>query len=116
MKTHVYWHAERRGSGLAGDLAAHAVLLPPYDEYTVAYRDRAAALDPRHAEAARNGILGPTILLKGRVAGTWTRRLENGRVAVALTPFAPPGKASARAVAAAADRYGRFLGRSVDIR
>jgi hypothetical protein len=76
----------------------------------------AKALDPRHAEAARNGILGPTILLKGRAAGTWTRRLENGRVAVALTPFVPPSKASARAVAAAVDRYGRFLGRSVDIR
>jgi len=53
--------------------------------------------------------------LKGRVAGTWTRRLENGRVAVALAPFAPPSKASARAVAAAADRYGRFLGLPVDI-
>ena len=111
----VYWYAERKGSALARDLAAHAVLLPPYDEYTVAYRERAAALDPRHAEAARNGILGPTILLKGRAAGTWTRRLENGRVAVALTPFAPSGTASARAVAAAAGRYGRFLGRSVDI-
>jgi len=111
----VYWHAERRGSALSRDLAAHAVLLPPYDEYTVAYRDRGAAIDPRHAEAARNGILGPTILLKGRVAGTWTRRLANGRLAVALTPFAALGRSAALSTAAAAARYGRFLGRPIDI-
>ena len=113
----VYWQADRRVLTPARDPAvtSHAVLLPPYDEYTVAYRDRAAALDPRHAEAARNGILGPTILLKGRAAGTRARRLENGRIAVALKPFAPSGTASARAVAAAAGRYGRFLGLPVDI-
>ena len=113
----LYWHADRRGPTPARDPAvtSHAVLLPPYDEYTVAYRDRAAALDPRHAEAARNGIFSPTMLLKGRVAGTWTRRFANGGVAVALTPFAPPSAASARAVAAAVHRYGRFLGRPVDI-
>ena len=56
----------------------HAVLLPPYDEYTVAYQRPRAALDPKHAAAARNGIFGPTILLDGRIAGTWTRRLTRG--------------------------------------
>jgi hypothetical protein len=76
-----------------------------------AHRDRLQ----RHAEAARNGILGPTILLKGRVAGTWTRRLANGRVAVALTPFAALGRSAALSTAAAAARYGRFLGRPIDI-
>ncbi len=58
----------------------HAVLLPPYDEYTVAYKDRSAALDPKHAAAARNGIFSPTILIDGRIAGTWTRRLTKDAV------------------------------------
>jgi hypothetical protein len=89
----------------------HAVLLPPYDEYTVAYRDRSAALDPAHAAAARNGIFSPTIVLDGRIAGTWTRRLTKDGVAIALQPFATLTRARARAVAAAADRYGRFIGR-----
>ena len=42
--------------------AAH--LLPPFDEYTVAYKDRTAVLDPKHATYARSaGLLSPTIVL-----------------------------------------------------
>ena len=89
----------------------HVVLLPPYDEYTVAYRDRSAALDPKHAAAARNGIFSPTIVLDGRIAGTWTRRIEPDAASIALQPFTALTGATARAVAAAAARYGRFLGR-----
>ena len=89
----------------------HVVLLPPYDEYTVAYRDRSAALDPAHAAEARNGIFRPTIVVDGRIAGTWTRRLERDAVTIALKPFTALTGAPARRVAAAAARYGRFLGR-----
>ena len=96
-------------------LRPHAVLLPPYDEYTVAYRDRSAALDPVHAAAAKNGIFSPTIVLDGRIVGTWTRRLSRDAVAIALKPFAPLAGARARGVAAAAARYGRFLGRPARI-
>jgi hypothetical protein len=113
----VYWRADSKNTALlrAFRIASHAALLPAYDEYTVAYRDRGAALDPAHAEVARNGIFSQTVLVKGRVAGTWTRQLPNGRVAVALKPFAPLSGASARAVTAAAEHYGRFLGRPVEI-
>jgi hypothetical protein len=93
----------------------HVALLPPYDEYTVAYRDRSAALDPAHAAAAKNGIFSPTVVLDGRIVGTWTRRLSRGEVAIALKPFAPLTGARARSVAAAAARYGRFLGRPAHI-
>ena len=91
------------------------MLLPPYDEYTVAYKDRSAALDPKHAAAARNGIFSPTIVIDGRIAGTWTRRLTKDAVEVGLKPFAPLTGARARSVAAAAARYGRFLGRTARI-
>jgi DNA glycosylase AlkZ-like len=93
----------------------HAVLLPPYDEYTVAYRDRRAALDPKHAAAARNGIFGPTLVLNGRIAATWTRRLTKDGVAVAVQPFSRLSGTQARAAAAAVARYGRFLGRPARI-
>ncbi|HEX3646034.1 MAG TPA: winged helix DNA-binding domain-containing protein [Vicinamibacterales bacterium] len=89
----------------------HAVLLPPYDEYTVAYRDRSAAVDPAHAGASRNGIFSPTIVLDGRIAGTWTRRIEADAVTVALKPFATLSGAKARRVAREAIRYGTFIGR-----
>jgi hypothetical protein len=88
----------------------NVVLLPPYDEYTVAYLDRSAALDPRHAAASRNGIC-PTLVIDGRIAGTWTRRLTKDGVAIALQPFSRVSGGHARAVAAAVDRYRRFIGR-----
>jgi DNA glycosylase AlkZ-like len=114
----LYWHNERSAPAVARDtvVSLHAVLLPPYDEYTVAYRDRGAVLDPRHKAAARHGIFNPTILLKGRVIGTWLRQQGDGRAAVTLKPFAPLRGASARAVTAAAGRYGRFIEKPVEIR
>jgi hypothetical protein len=90
-------------------------LLPPYDEYTVAYRDRTAALDPKHAVAARNGIFSPTILIDGRVAGLWTRRLDKDAVAINLQPFAALTRDQMRRISTQAARYGRFLGRSARI-
>jgi hypothetical protein len=91
------------------------LLLPPYDEYTVAYRDRSAALDPKHAAAARNGIFSPTIVLDGRIAGTWTRQLSRDAVTVSLKPFSRLSGVNARLVARAGARYGRFLGRPARI-
>jgi hypothetical protein len=91
-----------------------AILLPPYDEYAVAYRDRGAALDPQHAAAAaRNGIFSPTIVIDGRIVGTWARRLTSGGVALTPARFAKLTIQRRRAVAAAADRYAQSLRRPV---
>jgi hypothetical protein len=86
----------------------HVVLLPPFDEYTVAYLDRSAALDPRHAARTRNGIVSPTIVIDGRIAGTWAR-VEKARDVIVLPrhlrTFTRP---ESRALAAAVDRYRAF--------
>ena len=88
-----------------------AWLLPPYDEYTVAYKDRSAVLDPAHGgRISGNGIFYPVIVLDGRVAGTWKRAIKKGSVVITLSPFAPLKKKQRQAVAAAAERYGSFLG------
>ena len=92
--------------------APHLVLLPAYDEYTVAYLDRSAALDPRHAAASRNGIC-PTIGIDGRIAGTWTRTLTSAGVTIALQPLIALKPAQRRVLTAAAERYGRFLARPI---
>jgi len=89
-----------------------AWLLPPFDEYTVAYRDRSAVLDPAQGRAliSTNGIFYPAIVLDGRVAGTWKRTIAKGAVTITLSPFAPLKKKERQAIAAAAERYGAFLG------
>jgi hypothetical protein len=94
---------------------AAAFVLPPWDEYLVAYRDRSFALGDR-ARAAGPALIGrPLVLLDGRVRGTWRRELAATTARVTVEPWAPLGAAERRAVERAVARYGRFLGREVTL-
>ena len=76
------------------------------------YGDLGALLD-RSQGAVRptqNGMVSATILVDGRVVGTWRRTLGRAGVAVELLPFAPLSARRRRTLAAAARRYARFLG------
>ena len=86
-------------------------LLPVYDEYTVAYRDRSAILAAEFAERpdAGNGIFRAPILIDGHIVGTCTRALKKGQVVVMPNLFRPLATAERAALAAAVERYGAFL-------
>jgi hypothetical protein len=92
-----------------------AYLLPAYDEYTVAYQDRRAVLDPVYAKLpqAGNGIFNPTIVIDGQVVGTWRRSFKKDGLVITPSPFAKLNEAETRALTAAANRYGKFIGASV---
>jgi hypothetical protein len=101
-----YWRAPTTPS--APPDAPTAYLLPPYDEYTVAYRDRSAVLEPAHMEVTRNGIFSPIIVVDGLVVGTWKRSFSKRAVTVETSPFVALTPEQERAVAAATQRYQRF--------
>jgi len=63
---------------------ARAHLLPPYDEYTVAYQDRSAAgAAPKAvASAMESWLLSPNVVLDGKVAGVWKRTVRADRPTV----------------------------------
>ena len=106
-----YWSGPE--SPPAAGSGPDAYLLPPYDEFTVAYRDRSAFLDPALLEEAMHGI-GPSIIIEGRLAGTWKRTLTKSEVVINVSPLASLGPLSMEheaAVAEAAERYAKFLGR-----
>jgi hypothetical protein len=87
-----------------------ACLLPPFDEYIVSYKDRRAVLDSAHAtKVAYGGMLAPTVVVDGKIVGTWKRVFQRDAVVVTPSYFSELGETEARAVAAAAERYGRFL-------
>lgn len=95
-----------------------AYLLPGFDEYILGYRDRSAMLDP--AVAAKtvigsNGMMLPTVVIDGVVAGTWKRTAGKGKLALRLHPFSPPGAVQKRLVTEAAERYGVFMGMPVSL-
>lgn len=87
-------------------------LLPPFDEYTVAYKDRGAIIDPAFARRvnAGGGILNAVVVVNGIVAGTWKRSLRGDAVDIAVAPFREWTAEERRALEKAGARYGKFLG------
>jgi hypothetical protein len=86
-------------------------LLPAFDELVVGYTQREALGEPRAlAHILRGGIIGPALVLNGKLIGRWSRALKPGQVAVTLEPTVKLAKASARAMHEVARRYARFLG------
>lgn len=96
------------------DAALRVLLLPAFDEYTVAYTDRSAVLDPKFAkrEDSKHGIGYPPLVIDGQVVGTWKRTLKKDHVAIELNPFRRLSKDEKKAIASVADRYGAFVGLS----
>ncbi len=88
-------------------------LLPNYDEYLIAYRDRGAVIDPQRS---RNlGVFTSLeyphhIVVDGRVAGSWRRTLGPKAASVTTKFYARPSAAARAAIAAEAARYGEMLG------
>lgn len=90
-----------------------AYLLPGFDEYLLGYTDRGAALAPQDAPKIHpggNGVFSPTIVVDGRVVGSWKRTLKKRAVTIEFDPFRPFTDAEQDAIAEAAGRYGDFLG------
>ncbi|HKQ03539.1 MAG TPA: winged helix DNA-binding domain-containing protein [Blastocatellia bacterium] len=105
-----YWLSPAMTISKAPQPATH--LLPPYDEYTVAYKDRSAVLDPSYAKRVNtgNGVFSPAVVVEGQLVGLWTRTLKKDTVVIMPTPFEEFSAAARRAIARAANRYGEFLG------
>jgi hypothetical protein len=116
-----YWRNGRGGGGGAGGTSGGrggegwrmAHLLPAFDEYLVAYRDRDAVLDRRLAGRVNRGggILNPVVIIGGRVVGRWRRTLGSGVVRVGVDWFARPAAGTRGLLKSAAQRYAAFLGR-----
>lgn len=93
--------------------ATPVVALPPFDEYYLSYADRTVACAPESLAAVgpgSNGIVRPTIVARGEVAGVWTHSTAIGRHAEDPVPelFAPGAATDAEVVAALA-RYAAFI-------
>jgi len=108
-----YWIAEAPPATKDSSPTAH--LLPAYDEYTVAYKDRSAALNPKYSKLPNygHGIFNPTIVVDGQVVGTWKRTLKKGALVITPSPFTKLKRAETHTISEAASRYGKFLGASI---
>jgi Winged helix DNA-binding domain len=88
-------------------------LLPAFDNYLLGYKDRTAILEPElHMHVYQGGWILPTVLVDGRVVGTWA--LERAKGKVRISPFAPLKSRVRAQVDAEISDLGRFLGRDID--
>ena len=93
-----------------------AHLLPNFDEYTVAYRDRTAihagrAFDPAHF--SYGNVLSNIVTIGGEVRAAWRRVAASSALRVAVLPLDPLDAEERAAIAEAARRLAGFLARDV---
>jgi hypothetical protein len=85
-------------------------LLPSYDEYAVAYKDRSDILPAGHPSTTGYGIFKPIVVINGEVSGTWTRKEANQHITVTTQLISPRNKAAVDKAAAA---YAAFMGKKL---
>jgi hypothetical protein len=105
-----YWSATPRS--VAAARGCTALLLPNYDEYLIAYKDRGGVVDSARAAnivARSNGAFPHHLVIDGRLAGSWTRTLRGNSVLIEVAPYNKLTPAQSRAVMSAVDCYGEFL-------
>ncbi len=95
------------------DAALPVLLLPAFDEYTVAYSDRSVAAGPSVLGSIGHGLF-PNILVDGRIAGTWKRTLRGNGVDVKLRLLRTLNKKEQAGLASAVERYVAFLGHPLE--
>ena len=92
------------------DVSARGVyLLPGFDELILGYKDRTASLDAKYEPQicpGGNGVFQPTIVVDGKVVGTWKRAIKKGRLVVTANPFKTLSKAKLKTPA---KHYGRYM-------
>lgn len=92
-------------------------LLPNYDEFFIAYRDRRAILDRVEGVVRLQGsaaVFGHVIEIDGQLVGGWRRVVTPQSVEVQTTYFAKINAAERKAVETQIERYKAFVGNSTD--
>jgi hypothetical protein len=86
-------------------------LLGHFDALLLGYRGRDLLLDPAHRGRvqAGGGMIQPTVLAGGRIAGTWRLERRGRTAALTVEPFTELPRGSRAGLRAEADDLGRFL-------
>ena len=111
-----YWTV---GDSVAADASRSNTvhLLPVYDEYLVAYRDREAVPHAAASIPASSGGLSflHALVVGGQVAGTWRTTRRAGKLSVDVIAMKRLTPAARRGVAEVMERYQRFLDAEVSL-
>jgi hypothetical protein len=110
-----YWSA---GSGgrMKGKVG-RVHLLPAFDEFLIAYRDRSATLAEAHLRrtVSTNGIFRPIVIVDGEVAGMWKRSTGKDGVTLAVSLFHPATRTVMKLIGQESRAIAAFLKKEVKL-
>lgn len=111
FKKETYWlKQESKTSGLS-----NVLLLPSYDEYIISYKDRSQMVDNAASKKviSSNGIFWPVVLVNGKVAGKWSRKIINNEVKINYDLFSPVSSSAKRKLKKSASQYAKFINKKI---
>jgi hypothetical protein len=113
IESTTYWSVA--GAARPPRLAPAAHLLPVYDEYLIAYKDRDVAFDPRTRafDRSQRDDYGNYLVIGGQFAGAWRWVLGERKIVLHLTPYRRLTQADTRLLREAANRLSVFASRPV---
>ena len=109
LKTHEEWLDE-----LPADIPI-VRLLPRFDIYLLGYQKRDLAVPSQYAKRinAGGGIVHPTVLVDGRIVGTWKSKREKNHLVVMVEPFEHLAPEIDEGLEKEVEDIARFLGERV---
>lgn len=89
LKAHAAWLDELSAHAPAQDHTPIVRLLPRFDTYLLGYQKRDLSVPLQHAKRvnAGGGMIHPTVMVDGRVAGTWKSTSRRNYLDVVVEPF-----------------------------
>jgi hypothetical protein len=111
------WMSNERRAARTSTSPAH--LLPGFDELMLGYKDRSAMVAARHAGRivpGSNGMFLSTLVLDGRVCGTWRRSAPAKGVVLEASPFGRLSAAQKKSFGVPRARYADYLGQPATLR
>ena len=100
------------------DPIPEALLLPGFDEYLLGFKDRSLFMRPQDMQAVvpgGNGMFRATAVHRGRVLGTWSKRVLSKKVVITVTPLGSVNASTRSAFEAPLADYARYLGKTAEL-
>jgi hypothetical protein len=93
-------------------------LLPLFDPYLLAHRDKDHLLGARHYKSVyRNqGWISPVVLMHGQIAGTWSHKLQNKKLLLRVEPFGKLSKPERAGIERESESLAGFFESTLELR
>ncbi|HVI47920.1 MAG TPA: winged helix DNA-binding domain-containing protein [Chitinophaga sp.] len=108
-----YWMPPAKAAKPEASPSIH--FLPPFDEYTVAYKDRNIVQRHLSTKLAPMAVLSPVVIIDGQLAGTWKRTINKNDISLSVNFFKQTKKPNKAVLQAALQRYSDFNGLPVKL-